>query len=101
MDNFTEYVSTVQARDESPNILVVDDLCSIPINTQQSEASMIDESITGFCIHVNYPRLRTKVITSILRLSFLKGCRILRRPPPSFRIKSSKLTPLNSFRGPC
>ena len=93
MDNFTEYFTTVQARDESPYNLVVDDLCSIPINTQQSEATMIDKSIPGFCITVNYPRLRTKVITSILRLSFLKSCRLLRRPPPSFRIKSSKLTP--------
>ena len=96
MDNFTEYVSTVPARDESPNNLVVDDLCSIPINTQQSEATMIDKSLPGSCMNVNYPRLRTKVKTSLLRLSFLKSCRKLKRPPSSFRIKSSK----GIFRGP-
>ena len=52
---------------------------------------------TGNVIKPNYPRLWTKEKLLILKLSFLKRCRILRRPPQQFRISASKLTQQQSF----
>ena len=97
MENFIQHRLTVQAQDESPNTPVVGSLCSKPIHTPLSEALLNNTNTPGFCVNTNHPRLRTRVVSSILRLSFLKSCRSLKRPPHSFRIKTSKLIPIKSF----
>ena len=96
MDNITEYVPTVQARDESSINLVDTTKCSKTTHAHMSEATKNNTDISGNYITVNHPRLQTKLKSEILRLSFLKRCKLLKRPPQSLRLKSSPMVPMKT-----
>ena len=53
------------------------------------------DSVNGSVV-VNHPRLRTKLKLSRLKISFLKRCRKLKRPPVTLRVKMSKLINLKT-----
>ena len=87
-------ILTEQAQNETSLLVVGQD--DIPNHT----SSGADNSIPtqhGNHLKANYPRLRTKLTASLMKLSFLKRCRLLKRPPQSLRVKSSKLIPRSAF----
>jgi hypothetical protein len=96
MDDSFNSILTVQAQNES-SLLVIDQ-DSMPNHTLQSEADNSIPPLPGNYLKVNYPRLPTKLKASLLKLGFLnKRCRVLKRPPQSLRVRSSKLIPPSAF----
>ena len=69
---------------------------SVPPSTS-STANEIQHEPHGNCPPVNHPQLLTKLRTEILRLSFLKRCRQLKRPPQSLRIKQQSVVSMKTF----
>ena len=69
---------------------------SVPPSTS-STANETQHEPHGNCPPVNHPQLLTKLRTEILRLSFLKRCRQLKRPPQSLRIKQQSVVSMKTF----
>ena len=95
MDDSFNSILTVQAQNRS-SLLVVDQ-DSMPNHTLLSEADNSIPPQPGNYLKVNHPRLHTKLKASLLKLGFLKRCRVLKRPPQTLRVKSSKLIPPATF----
>ncbi|KAL5257921.1 hypothetical protein ACHWQZ_G012763 [Mnemiopsis leidyi] len=69
---------------------------SVPTSTMGT-AQKFQHNNPGNCLTVNHPQLLTKVKTEILRLSFLKRCRHLKRPPQSLRLKHISVVSMKTF----
>ena len=63
------------------------------------EASSTNDTgiIHGSSSSVNHPRLLTSLKSGLLKLSFLKRCRTLKRPPQSLRLPHPSAVPLKTF----
>ena len=85
---------TVSGQNHSPDVMANEN--STPIITPSVALKEINldenpDSITPGTVHANHPRLLTMLAISEKRLSFLIRCRQLKRPPTSFRVRTSKL----------
>ena len=75
---------------------VISSSSSIPINTSCVAKNVINSN-QGDCSMVNHPRLLTKLRKALLRISFLKRCRNLKRPPQSLRLKHPQSVAMKTF----
>ena len=92
--SFNNSIFTAPEQTLSPNVM--GDCVSTPIDTsgaantdtQCTDPVSLNNQGTSTIIHT---RLLTCLETSRIRLAFLIKCRRLKRPPPSLRVKPSKL----------
>ena len=91
------HVLTVSEQNLSPESVL--EQPEIPDVNPDAISNFVDsvESQSQGQVCINHPQLRTKVLVMTLRLAFLKRCRLLKRPPVTLRVKSSKLINPNLF----
>lgn len=71
---------------------------SMPTITSCEASSLNDNGIiNGSSSSVNHPRLLTSLKTGLLKLSFLKRCCTLKRPPQSLRLPHPHAVPMRTF----
>ena len=79
MEDSLNSITTEQAQNGS-SLLVVD-LDSMPNHTLESEADNSIPPLQGNYLKINYPRLRTKLKASFLKLGFLNPLRTITNWP--------------------
>ena len=97
--NNDDVVPTVVMQSQSPT-LMVNSRCDTKLTVPSAANNVNDDSQNDrnlVSIRPNHPRLLTRLALAKLKLSFLRRCQNLKRPPTSLRLRENKCIKLKAF----